>query len=99
MLQLVTPYVFVSDDPLYVNQFPPFLHYETQSRPGVMLCGRFPADIWPRPHMWAFEWHDLEKDLCEITGMSRYTLQPAAGSHGELTGVMIMKKYFRVKDG
>ena len=63
MLQLVTPYVFVSDDPLYVNQFPPFLHYETQARPGVMLCGRFPADIWPRAHMWAFEWHDLGKDL------------------------------------
>jgi len=63
MLQLFTPYVFVSDDPLYVNQFPPFLHYETHSRPGVMLCGRFPADIWPRNHMWAFEWHDLEKDL------------------------------------
>jgi hypothetical protein len=63
MLQLVTPFVFISDDPLYVNQFPPFLHYETQSRPGVMLCGRFPADIWPRVHMWAFEWYDLEKDL------------------------------------
>lgn len=63
MIQLVTPYVFISDEPLYINQFPPFLHYETQARPGVMLCGRFPADIWPRQHMWAFEWHDLEKDL------------------------------------
>ncbi len=41
--------------------------------------------------------YELEKDLCEITGMSRFTLQPAAGSHGELTGVMIMKKYFSVK--
>ncbi|MEE2566140.1 hypothetical protein [Hyphobacterium marinum] len=63
MLQIVTPYIFVSDDPLYVNQFPPFLHYEAMDRPGVMLCGRFPADIWPRQHMWAFEWHDLKKDL------------------------------------
>jgi glycine dehydrogenase subunit 2 len=41
--------------------------------------------------------YELEKDLCEITGMERFTLQPAAGSHGELTGVMLMKKYFQVK--
>jgi glycine dehydrogenase subunit 2 len=41
--------------------------------------------------------YELEKDLCEITGMERFTLQPAAGSHGELTGVMIIKKYFQVK--
>ncbi|MCK4859822.1 MAG: aminomethyl-transferring glycine dehydrogenase subunit GcvPB [Candidatus Omnitrophica bacterium] len=42
--------------------------------------------------------YELEKDLCEITGMERFTLQPAAGSHGELTGVMIMKKHFQVKN-
>ena len=42
--------------------------------------------------------YELEKDLCEITGMQRFTLQPAAGSHGELTGVMIIKKYFEIKN-
>tara|TARA_B100000315_G_scaffold38519_1_gene33295 strand:+ start:900 stop:2330 length:1431 start_codon:yes stop_codon:yes gene_type:complete len=42
--------------------------------------------------------YELEKDLCEITGMSRFTLQPAAGSHGELAGVMIIKKYFELKN-
>jgi len=41
--------------------------------------------------------YELEQDLNEITGMSRFTLQPAAGSQGELTGVMIMRKYFSVK--
>ncbi|HCK99871.1 MAG TPA: aminomethyl-transferring glycine dehydrogenase subunit GcvPB [Candidatus Marinimicrobia bacterium] len=41
--------------------------------------------------------YDLEKMLCAITGMHSATLQPAAGSHGELTGVMIMKKYFESK--
>jgi len=41
--------------------------------------------------------YELEKDLCECTGMERFTLQPAAGSHGELVGVMIIKKYFEVK--
>ncbi|MDD3715894.1 MAG: aminomethyl-transferring glycine dehydrogenase subunit GcvPB [Candidatus Marinimicrobia bacterium] len=38
-------------------------------------------------------YHDVERFLCEITGMDAFTLQPAAGSHGELTGVMIMRQY------
>ncbi len=37
--------------------------------------------------------YDLEKILAEITGMKRFTLQPAAGAHGEITGLMIIKKY------
>jgi hypothetical protein len=63
VLQMMTSYVFVSDDPVYINQYPPFLHYNPNQRPGVQLCGRFPIDIWPRPLMWAFEWHDTSKDL------------------------------------
>lgn len=35
----------------------------------------------------------LEKDLCEITGMDRLTLQPAAGAHGEFTGLLLIKAY------
>lgn len=31
--------------------------------------------------------------LCEITGMDGMTFQPAAGAHGELTGLMLIKKY------
>ncbi len=31
--------------------------------------------------------------LAEITGMSRFTFQPAAGAHGEMTGLMIMKAW------
>lgn len=37
--------------------------------------------------------HELEKSLCEIAGMDRMTLQPAAGAHGEITGIMIIKAY------
>jgi glycine dehydrogenase subunit 2 len=36
-----------------------------------------------------------ERLLSEITGMAECTLQPMAGSHGELTGVMIMAAYHR----
>ncbi|WP_372995532.1 aminomethyl-transferring glycine dehydrogenase subunit GcvPB [Lutispora sp.] len=37
--------------------------------------------------------YQLDRMLAEITGMERVTLQPAAGAHGELTGLMIMKAY------
>ena len=35
--------------------------------------------------------------LGEITGMDGFTLQPAAGAHGELVGMLIIKKYFETK--
>jgi len=34
-----------------------------------------------------------EQYLCEITGMSRMTFQPAAGAHGEFTGLLLIKAY------
>ncbi|MCR4951066.1 MAG: aminomethyl-transferring glycine dehydrogenase subunit GcvPB [Solobacterium sp.] len=34
-----------------------------------------------------------EEYLCEITGMDAMTFQPAAGAHGELTGLMLIKRY------
>ena len=37
--------------------------------------------------------HTAEKYLCEITGMDAMSFQPAAGAHGELTGLMLIKKY------
>ena len=39
----------------------------------------------------------LQEALKKITGMDAMTLQPAAGAHGELTGMMIIKKYFETK--
>jgi glycine dehydrogenase subunit 2 len=37
--------------------------------------------------------YELEGYLAEIAGMKRVTLQPAAGAHGEITGLMIIKAY------
>ena len=34
---------------------------------------------------------DLERLLAEITGMDAVTLQPAAGAHGELTGILLVR--------
>ena len=37
--------------------------------------------------------YTLQRDLAEITGMDRVTLQPAAGAHGEFTGLMLIRAY------
>ena len=36
----------------------------------------------------------LSDALMEITGMDAITLQPAAGAHGEMTGIMLVRAYF-----
>ncbi|WP_019242537.1 MULTISPECIES: aminomethyl-transferring glycine dehydrogenase subunit GcvPB [Bacillus] len=36
---------------------------------------------------------DLQESLKEITGMDEVTLQPAAGAHGEWTGLMMIRAY------
>ena len=35
----------------------------------------------------------IRTSLCEITGMDDMTFQPAAGAHGEFTGVLLIKQY------
>lgn len=37
--------------------------------------------------------YEADQMLSEITGMARVSLQPAAGAHGEMTGLMIIKAY------
>ncbi len=41
--------------------------------------------------------YDLERALSEITGMSRFSLSTAAGSQGELAGVLMIRKYHQVR--
>jgi glycine dehydrogenase subunit 2 len=39
--------------------------------------------------------YEMQQYLCEIGGMDKFTLQPAAGAHGELTGINIIRAYHR----
>ncbi len=39
--------------------------------------------------------YESEKMLCEICGMDAFTMQPMAGAHGELTGIMLIAAYHR----
>lgn len=41
--------------------------------------------------------YEMEQYLCEIAGMDGVTLQPAAGAHGELLGLMLIKAYLEHK--
>ncbi len=39
--------------------------------------------------------YKTEKAFCAITGMDAFTMQPLAGAHGELTGVMLIAAFHR----
>jgi glycine dehydrogenase subunit 2 len=41
--------------------------------------------------------HGLQSSLCEIAGMDAFTLQPAAGAHGEFTSLLMIRNYFKAK--
>lgn len=41
--------------------------------------------------------YELEQLMCEMTGFSNFTLQPLAGAHGELTGIMLMAAYHKAR--
>jgi glycine dehydrogenase subunit 2 len=43
--------------------------------------------------------YNLQQDLAEITGLPGISLQPAAGAHGEMTGVMIIRAFIDARDG
>ena len=39
----------------------------------------------------------LSDALIEITGMDTITLQPAAGAHGEFTGILLVRAYHEIE--
>ena len=43
--------------------------------------------------------YELEQHLAEITGLPGISLQPAAGAHGEMTGIMIIRAFLDNRDG
>ncbi|HEX8175127.1 MAG TPA: aminomethyl-transferring glycine dehydrogenase subunit GcvPB [Pyrinomonadaceae bacterium] len=43
--------------------------------------------------------YELQEYLSEITGLAGITLQPAAGAHGEMTGVMMIRAFIDARDG
>ena len=44
-VQMRLPYVFVADEPVYLSQVAPFMHYRAEPWPGTLFGGRFPIDV------------------------------------------------------
>src|SRR5258705_4203271 len=42
--------------------------------------------------------YELQQHLIEITGLPGISLQPAAGAHGEMTGIMIIRAFLDARD-
>lgn len=74
-IQLHLPYYFISDEMVYLTQLAAFAHYRPDPLPGTIFGGRFPISIWPRPLMWAFEWHEPQKDLILRRGEPLFYVQ------------------------
>ncbi len=81
-IQLILPYVFIADEPVYMTQLAAFAHYRKDPLPGTIFGGRFPINLWPRPIMWAFEWHEPEKDIVLKRGEPLFYCQ-FEGDHPE----------------
>jgi glycine cleavage system P protein (glycine dehydrogenase) subunit 2 len=43
--------------------------------------------------------YELQEYLAEITGLPGVSIQPAAGAHGEMTGIMIIRAFLDARDG
>ncbi len=41
---------------------------------------------------------ELEEMLCDLTGFNSFSFQPNAGSQGEYTGLLVIRKYHQVRD-
>ena len=74
------------------------LHHEVQSRGSTKWWRGLEGLAWAHPYQpealsqGAMEvMARLETALLEITGMDAVTLQPAAGAHGELTGILLIR--------
>jgi glycine dehydrogenase subunit 2 len=68
----------------------PRLNEEIARTPGFALSHPLQPDHQVQGNL-ALLWH-IEQTLMEIFGMPRVTLQPVAGAHGELTGILMVHK-------
>lgn len=72
-------------------KYNPIVNEETAAMPGfATLHPLQPAETCQG----ALEaYYNMQKALSDITGLSEFTLNPFAGAHGELTGLMIIRAY------
>lgn len=76
-------------------KYNPKVNENAASLPGFTGLHPYAADDLAQGNLQLMD--EMQQYLCSIFGMAAFTLQPAAGAHGELTGMMMIKKYFEKK--
>lgn len=105
IFQIRTPYTFLADEAVYLTQLPPVLYYREPAWPGLVIGGRIPIKVWPRPLNWAFEWHDINKDLVLVRGEPWFYVRfemPDASRHARLVEAQLtpeLRKYLAGVNG
>ena len=72
-------------------KYNPKINEEIAAHPGFAGVHPLQPDETVQGSLWVYE--QLAKALSSITGMAEFTLNPFAGAHGELTGLMIIRQY------
>ena len=72
-------------------KYNPKINEETASLPGMANVHPYQPESTVQGCLQVL-W-EIERILCDVTGLKAVTTQPAAGSHGELAGIMFMRKY------
>ena len=72
-------------------KYNPAINEETSSLPG--FAGVHPLQPQATAQGCMEVLWKAEEQLCQVTGMDAMTFQPAAGAHGEYTGVLLIKAY------
>ena len=63
VVQIALPHIFLSDETLHLSQVPAWASADSVKLPGMLISGRFPAHLWPRPLNLAFEWTDKSQSF------------------------------------
>jgi hypothetical protein len=91
VIQILAPYVFISDDDVELSQLPAYQHYFEERRPGILVAGAFPIRDWVRPLNFAFEWYATNHPLVLRRGEPWFYVGFANGAGERITLEQITK--------
>ncbi len=72
-------------------KYNPKINEDTARYPGFALLHPYQSEDCTQGALQLL--YELDESLSEIAGMDKMSLQPAAGAHGELAGIMVIKAY------
>ncbi|HKC76047.1 MAG TPA: aminomethyl-transferring glycine dehydrogenase subunit GcvPB [Chloroflexota bacterium] len=76
-------------------KYNPKLHEKVAAEPGWAAVHPWQPDATAQGFLQVL--YELQHYLCAIAGMEAFSLQPAAGAHGELTGIFMIRAYHETR--